>query len=57
MSEAPINPVAPALANALTDACGLRFYELPFRPDAIYHRMLEENVVKTKIPPQARTDE
>jgi putative selenate reductase molybdopterin-binding subunit len=57
MSEAPINPVAPALANALTDACGLRFHELPFRPDAIYHRMLEESGVKTAITLQGRTDE
>lgn len=41
MSEAPINPIAPALANALTDACGLRFYDLPFRPDLIYRRIYE----------------
>jgi len=41
MSEAPINPVAPALANALTDACGLRFHDLPFRPDHIYRRIFD----------------
>ena len=41
MSEAPINPVAPALANALTNACGLRFHDLPFRPDLIYRRIFE----------------
>jgi CO/xanthine dehydrogenase Mo-binding subunit/aerobic-type carbon monoxide dehydrogenase small subunit (CoxS/CutS family) len=36
MSEAPINPVAPALANALADATGIRFSELPLTPDRIY---------------------
>jgi CO/xanthine dehydrogenase Mo-binding subunit len=36
MSEAPINPVAPALANALADATGIRFYDLPLAPDRIY---------------------
>jgi putative selenate reductase molybdopterin-binding subunit len=36
MSEAPINPVAPALANALTDATGIRFHDLPLTPDRIY---------------------
>jgi CO/xanthine dehydrogenase Mo-binding subunit len=43
MSEAPINPVAPALANALTNACGLRFHDLPFRPDLIYRRIFENS--------------
>ncbi|MFH0823971.1 MAG: molybdopterin cofactor-binding domain-containing protein, partial [Pseudomonadota bacterium] len=36
MSEAPINPVAPALANALADAVGIRFHDLPLAPDRIY---------------------
>ncbi|MEW6348993.1 MAG: molybdopterin cofactor-binding domain-containing protein [Thermodesulfobacteriota bacterium] len=36
MSEAPINPVAPALANALADAMGIRFHDLPLAPDRIY---------------------
>jgi CO/xanthine dehydrogenase Mo-binding subunit len=36
MGECPINPVAPAMANALADATGIRFRELPFRPDLIY---------------------
>ncbi len=39
MSEAPINPVAPALANALADATGIRFGDLPLRPDRIYSRI------------------
>ncbi len=45
MSEAPINPVAPALANALTNACGLRFHDLPLRPDHIYRRIFENSAV------------
>jgi CO/xanthine dehydrogenase Mo-binding subunit/aerobic-type carbon monoxide dehydrogenase small subunit (CoxS/CutS family) len=36
MSESPINPVAPALANALADATGVRFHSLPLAPDRIY---------------------
>ena len=33
MGECPINPVSPALANALADATGVRFRNLPFTPD------------------------
>lgn len=36
MSESPFNPVAPALANALRDATGIRFAATPFAPDRIY---------------------
>jgi putative selenate reductase molybdopterin-binding subunit len=36
MSEAPFNPVAPALANALRDATGVRFTDLPLRRDVVY---------------------
>jgi len=36
MSEAPFNPVAPALANAVRDATGVRITRLPMRRDAIY---------------------
>jgi len=35
MSESPYNPVAPALANALRDATGLRFPSLPLARDRI----------------------
>ena len=41
MSEAPINPIAPAMANALADATGIRFCDLPFRPDRIYRPIHE----------------
>ncbi|MEW2517012.1 molybdopterin-dependent oxidoreductase [Actinacidiphila alni] len=36
MSESPFNPVAPALANAIRDATGLRFTELPLTRDRIW---------------------
>lgn len=36
MSEAPYNPVAPALANAVRDALGVRPYELPMSPDRLW---------------------
>jgi putative selenate reductase molybdopterin-binding subunit len=34
--ECAINPVAPAIANALADATGVRFAHLPFTPDRIF---------------------
>ena len=43
MGECPINPVAPALANALADATGIRFRDLPFRPDLIYQPIFEKH--------------
>ena len=36
MSESPFNPVAPALANALRAATGVRFTELPLSRDRIW---------------------
>jgi len=36
MSESPFNPVAPALANALRDATGVRFTDLPLTRDRIW---------------------
>jgi CO/xanthine dehydrogenase Mo-binding subunit len=39
MAECCINPVAPALANALEDATGVRFRDLPLSPERIYARL------------------
>ncbi|MCI4658709.1 molybdopterin-dependent oxidoreductase [Cryobacterium zhongshanensis] len=39
MSESPYNPVAPALANAVRDAIGIRPYELPMSRDRIWRLM------------------
>ena len=36
MSESPFNPVAPALANAVRDATGVRYTSLPLSPDRIF---------------------
>jgi putative selenate reductase molybdopterin-binding subunit len=36
MSESPYNPVAPALANAIRDATGVRPYELPMSADRLW---------------------
>jgi putative selenate reductase molybdopterin-binding subunit len=36
MSEAPYNPVAPALANAIRDAVGVRPHALPMTRDAVW---------------------
>jgi putative selenate reductase molybdopterin-binding subunit len=36
MSEAPVNPVAPALANAVRDATGVRVRTLPMRADSLF---------------------
>ena len=36
MSEAPYNPVAPALANAIRDALGIRPYALPMSRDRLW---------------------
>jgi CO/xanthine dehydrogenase Mo-binding subunit len=34
--ECSINPVAPAIANAIANAVGVRFAHLPFTPDRIF---------------------
>ncbi|MBS7534183.1 molybdopterin-dependent oxidoreductase [Ancylobacter sonchi] len=36
MSESPYNPVAPALANAIFDATGVRLRATPFKADELY---------------------
>ena len=36
MSESPFNPVAPAMANALRDATGVRLTDLPFTRDRVW---------------------
>lgn len=36
MSESPFNPVAPAFANALRDATGIRFAEMPVTRDRVW---------------------
>ena len=38
IAESCINPVAPALANAVYDATGIRFRDLPLTPERIFER-------------------
>jgi CO/xanthine dehydrogenase Mo-binding subunit len=38
--ECAINPVAPALANAVKNATGVRFSDLPLMPDHIFDRLV-----------------
>ncbi len=37
--ECALNPVAPAIANAIADATGVRFAHLPFTPDRIFSKL------------------
>jgi putative selenate reductase molybdopterin-binding subunit len=37
--ECGINPVAPAVANALASATGVRFAHLPFTPDRLFSKL------------------
>ena len=41
MSESPYNPVAPALANAIRDAIGVRPDELPMTADRVWRTIKE----------------
>ncbi|MFI7356382.1 molybdopterin cofactor-binding domain-containing protein [Streptomyces avidinii] len=43
MSESPFNPVGPAFANALRDATGVRFTELPVTRDVVWQKMQAAN--------------
>ncbi|MCA2213939.1 molybdopterin-dependent oxidoreductase [Jidongwangia harbinensis] len=43
MSESPFNPVAPAMANALRDATGVRLTELPFTADRVWSSLRRED--------------
>ncbi|MDQ3694161.1 MAG: molybdopterin-dependent oxidoreductase [Chloroflexota bacterium] len=53
MGECPINPVAPALANAIADATAVRFRELPLTPDRIYRPIFERHGVASTVPEPA----
>ncbi|MGV9820161.1 molybdopterin-dependent oxidoreductase [Nocardia xishanensis] len=41
MSESPYNPVAPAMANAIRDAVGVRMHRLPMTADRVWRAMQE----------------
>lgn len=47
IAESNVNPVAPALANALHDATGVRYRELPLTPERIYRRIVDSTLIAT----------
>jgi putative selenate reductase molybdopterin-binding subunit len=47
MAECCINPIAPALANAVEDATGVRYRDLPLSPERIYSRLAATRVIAT----------
>ncbi|MGY4710236.1 molybdopterin-dependent oxidoreductase [Mycolicibacterium sp. CBM1] len=54
MSESPYNPVAPALANAIADACGVRLRSLPMTPARVW-RALSDPTAPTHWPTSGRS--
>ncbi len=46
MGEAPIDPIAPALANALMDATGVRFPDSLLMQDRIFRRIFDRSLVR-----------
>ncbi len=44
MSESPFNPVAPALANAVRDATGIRFTALPLARDVVFLALRDQSL-------------
>ncbi|WP_084541107.1 molybdopterin-dependent oxidoreductase [Nocardioides alkalitolerans] len=51
MSEAPYNPVAPALANAVRDALGVRPHEIPLSRDRVWRLARTDTGVGQPLPP------
>ena len=46
IGEPPIIAVAPAVANAIYNACGVRFREIPITPVRIRQKKLEQQRVR-----------
>ncbi|MFI6432712.1 molybdopterin-dependent oxidoreductase [Rhodococcus oryzae] len=51
MAECCINPVAPALANALQNATGVRFRALPLTPERIFGPLVESTTRAPSVRP------
>jgi len=49
MSEAPYNPVAPALGNAIRNALGVRPYELPMSRDRLWRLARDNGLNQTTV--------
>lgn len=50
MSESPYNPVAPALANAVRDAIGVRPFELPISRDRVWRMLQSGDTSVAEVP-------
>jgi len=50
IGEAAINPVAAAYANAIHNATGVRFHELPITPEKILRALHEQNTTQGEQP-------
>jgi CO/xanthine dehydrogenase Mo-binding subunit len=48
IGESALIPVAPAIANAIYDACGARIKDLPIKPEKIFLALHE---AKAKVQP------
>lgn len=49
--EASLAPVAPAIANAIEDAVGVRITDLPITPKKVYRALqLKENAAGRRVP-------
>ena len=46
-AEAPIGPVAPAIANAVADAIGVRIRDLPITAEKVYRALRESEAGKS----------
>jgi CO/xanthine dehydrogenase Mo-binding subunit/aerobic-type carbon monoxide dehydrogenase small subunit (CoxS/CutS family) len=57
MSEAPFNPVAPALANAVRDATGVRITDLPLSRDRVYLALSDHDQRARQAPGQSGATE
>lgn len=45
LGEPPVNPVAPAIRNALLQATGVSFFNIPLNPHELYRRFSEEHLI------------
>ena len=41
IGENPVGPVAPAIANAVADAVGVRVKDLPITAEKVYHALID----------------
>jgi CO/xanthine dehydrogenase Mo-binding subunit len=53
IGENPISPVAPAIANAIEDAVGVRIHDLPITSEKVYQALQEKRTRGTARNPSA----